>query len=209
MRLRRGASCGPMSTWFATRSDAELYELARFVTRVSTTSDKGAPGRPRKLRWVASSDACPLSLGNFVTHVVLTRPWSARTRPRDRRDRTGAVRRGLVRAAPRRRSNSGRDPYPGPEAPVASPPPRRLRGRADGPRSARTREAALLACGRGAIVSHRSAAQLWRIVDPDEAEAVSVDVTVRRGEGRSRAGLTVHRTRHLARADVRIIEGSP
>jgi hypothetical protein len=64
-----------MSTWFATRSDAELYELARFVTRVSTTSDKGAPGRPRKLRWVASSDACPLSLGNFVTHVVLTRPW--------------------------------------------------------------------------------------------------------------------------------------
>jgi very-short-patch-repair endonuclease len=69
--------------------------------------------------------------------------------------------------------------------------------------------AALLACHGSAIISHRSAAQLWRIVGPVDAGAASVDVTVRRGEGRSRAGITVHRTRHLARADVRMIEGIP
>jgi very-short-patch-repair endonuclease len=50
--------------------------------------------------------------------------------------------------------------------------------------------AALLACGPGAVLSHRSAAVLWGMIAPAGGP---VDVTVRR-TGRSRAGLRVHRT---------------
>lgn len=66
---------------------------------------------------------------------------------------------------------------------------------------------ALLACGAGAVVSHRSAARLWRMLA--EEHETPVDVTLPRGAGRTRAGILVHRTRHLERADVRVIEGIP
>jgi very-short-patch-repair endonuclease len=69
--------------------------------------------------------------------------------------------------------------------------------------------AALLACGPGAVISHRSAGALWRIVDPDGEEDVPVDVTLPRGAGRSRAGLTVHRARRLASDDVRVLRRVP
>jgi very-short-patch-repair endonuclease len=68
--------------------------------------------------------------------------------------------------------------------------------------------AALLASGPGAVISHRSAGALWRIVDPD-GEDMPVDVTLPRGAGRSRAGLTVHRARHLASEDVRVLRRIP
>ena len=69
--------------------------------------------------------------------------------------------------------------------------------------------AALLACGPSAVVSHRSAARLWRMLDLAEAHEAPIDVTLPRGAGRTRPGIIVHRTRHLERADVRVIQGIP
>jgi very-short-patch-repair endonuclease len=70
----------------------------------------------------------------------------------------------------------------------------------------RAREmAAVLACGDDAVISHRSAAVMWRLV----AEADGpVDVTVARSS-RSRPGLRIHRSRTLERKDVRLLEGIP
>jgi very-short-patch-repair endonuclease len=67
--------------------------------------------------------------------------------------------------------------------------------------------AAVLACGPGAALSHVSAAALWGMVRKQPASgAVEVDtdggishVTVP-GEGRSRSGIRVHRSRTLFRA---------
>jgi very-short-patch-repair endonuclease len=49
---------------------------------------------------------------------------------------------------------------------------------------------AVLACGSGALLSHRSAASLWGIRD---GEGPRVDVTVPTRNGRRRPGITVHR----------------
>jgi very-short-patch-repair endonuclease len=65
--------------------------------------------------------------------------------------------------------------------------------------------AAVLACGEGAVVSHRSAAALWGLLPPDDGP---IDVTVTRS-GRSRPGLRVHRSRTLDPSDVRVIHGIP
>ncbi|MEX1141625.1 MAG: type IV toxin-antitoxin system AbiEi family antitoxin domain-containing protein [Thermoleophilaceae bacterium] len=54
--------------------------------------------------------------------------------------------------------------------------------------------AAVLACGPGAVLSHRSAAALWRLL-PGEGRDVDVTVMGRR-RGRH-AGVRVHRPRHL------------
>ena len=67
--------------------------------------------------------------------------------------------------------------------------------------------AALLACGRCAVISHLSAGVLWRILELLEGAAPPVDVTVPRGAARARPGLTVHRTRDLGRDEVRMMQG--
>jgi Transcriptional regulator, AbiEi antitoxin/Protein of unknown function (DUF559) len=59
--------------------------------------------------------------------------------------------------------------------------------------------AALLACGAGAVLSHRSAAMLWDIQDASPGE---VDVTVLTRSGRSRAGIVAHRADALDPADI-------
>ncbi len=73
-----------------------------------------------------------------------------------------------------------------------TPPPRHL--------------AAVLACGAGALLSHRSAAALW---DLRPAAAESTDVTIPRGGGRRQAGIVVHTTRSLAPADCSTCGGVP
>ena len=60
--------------------------------------------------------------------------------------------------------------------------------------------AAVLACGREAVLSHRSAAALWRLLPITDG---AVDVTTPPGGSRrERAGLRRHRTRSLPTSDV-------
>jgi very-short-patch-repair endonuclease len=55
--------------------------------------------------------------------------------------------------------------------------------------------AAVLACGEGAVLSHRSAAELWRLLP---RRCAPVDVTVPSDAGRRRRdGLRIHRSLHL------------
>jgi very-short-patch-repair endonuclease len=55
--------------------------------------------------------------------------------------------------------------------------------------------AAALACGQDAVVSHRSAAAVWRMLPP---LAVPIDVTIPTDVGReSRGGITIHRSSTL------------
>jgi very-short-patch-repair endonuclease len=66
--------------------------------------------------------------------------------------------------------------------------------------------AALLACGADAVLSHRTAAWFWGIVDEHPER---VDVTI---PGRARAqrkGIRVHSTSELERREIRIREGMP
>ncbi len=68
--------------------------------------------------------------------------------------------------------------------------------------------AALLACGRDAVVSHRSAAGLWGLLPPPPGRA-PVDVLIP-GRDRSRhRGLRARRVVDLSREDVTIREGIP
>jgi very-short-patch-repair endonuclease len=60
--------------------------------------------------------------------------------------------------------------------------------------------AAVKACGAGAVLSHYSAAALWRIVEWDERHP---EVTVRDTTPRIHNGICVHRTRFLDPSDVR------
>lgn len=56
--------------------------------------------------------------------------------------------------------------------------------------------AAVLACGEGAVLSHRSAACLWDLLDP---KAGPVDVSIAGTSGRSRrAGIRLHRCQSLS-----------
>jgi len=66
--------------------------------------------------------------------------------------------------------------------------------------------AAVLACGEGAAISHRSAAVLWHLLEPSDA---AIDVTVRRQSSRSRPGLVIHRTRRLAPDEIKHLRGLP
>jgi very-short-patch-repair endonuclease len=65
--------------------------------------------------------------------------------------------------------------------------------------------AALLACGRGAALSHRSAAAVWDLRSPDER--APVDVSVPPGRHPRHAGIAVHRPERLDPGDVRTREG--
>jgi len=55
--------------------------------------------------------------------------------------------------------------------------------------------AAVLGCGDGAVLSHRSAAELWQLIDPI---AGPVHVSVARGGRPRRPGLVLHRPLGLA-----------
>src|SRR5438045_3893157 len=59
--------------------------------------------------------------------------------------------------------------------------------------------AATLACGPGAVVSHRSAAALWGIRRTDRAP---IDITTARRAGRERRGIHAHLVRRLDPRDV-------
>jgi very-short-patch-repair endonuclease len=65
--------------------------------------------------------------------------------------------------------------------------------------------AAVLACGDGAVLSHRSAASLWRI---REGEGPRPDVTVDTRSGRAHRGIVVHRSQ-LAPTDRAVRFGIP
>jgi very-short-patch-repair endonuclease len=68
--------------------------------------------------------------------------------------------------------------------------------------------AAALACGPGAVVSHRSAAQLWALL-PYPARDRAVEVTVPTRDPGEKPGIRVHRVRALDRRDVRTCDGVP
>lgn len=71
-----------------------------------------------------------------------------------------------------------------------------------------TEMAAVLACGRGAVVSHRSAGLIWRLVSPRRGH-VGVDVTVPRAWSPRRAGVRVHRRTTLAPSDIVVLGRLP
>lgn len=66
--------------------------------------------------------------------------------------------------------------------------------------------AALLACGPNAVLSHGSAAALWKICEPQRSE---VHVTIPWRRHRHQPGLRIHRTAHLLPRDVRVEQGLP
>ena len=73
------------------------------------------------------------------------------------------------------------------------------------PRTGQTRlMAAVLACGEGAVLSHRSAACLWDLV---RGAPRTVHVTARNRHARQ--GVTAHRTRRLPASDITEHEGIP
>ncbi len=65
--------------------------------------------------------------------------------------------------------------------------------------------AAVLACGAGATLSHRSAAALWGLIE----DRPPVDVSVLTRAGRSRAGVAAHRAGTLGAADRTVRDGIP
>jgi very-short-patch-repair endonuclease len=67
------------------------------------------------------------------------------------------------------------------------------------------RLAAVLACGAGAALSHRSAAAQWRL----RRWSGVVEVSVQSQVGRGRDGVKIHRTRSLAPGDVTEVDGIP
>jgi predicted transcriptional regulator of viral defense system len=66
--------------------------------------------------------------------------------------------------------------------------------------------AAVLACGPEAVLSHRSAAYLWRLVDSWEEP---IDVTARNRRGRSPDGVAAHRDGSLQPIDKTSLYGIP
>jgi very-short-patch-repair endonuclease/predicted transcriptional regulator of viral defense system len=74
----------------------------------------------------------------------------------------------------------------------------------------RTREAhwiaAVMACGRGAVLSHLDAAALWQIYD---SRGTGVHVTTIGRAGRKLQGIRAHRARTLDPADVTVKDGIP
>jgi very-short-patch-repair endonuclease len=67
--------------------------------------------------------------------------------------------------------------------------------------------AAVLAYGDGAVLSHRSAAELWRIRHPRNG---AVDITVPGTAGKkSRSGIAVHRSSTLIASDCTLRDGIP
>jgi very-short-patch-repair endonuclease len=80
-----------------------------------------------------------------------------------------------------------------------------LLGAAPPTRMARAR-AAVMACGEGAVVSHRSAAEMFGLLPETDRE---VDVTVVGRNPGFHRGIRLHRPRALARHDVTTVRGIP
>jgi very-short-patch-repair endonuclease len=70
-----------------------------------------------------------------------------------------------------------------------------------------TEMAAVLACGPDAVVSHRSAAALWRLIDAPQGDCIAV--TVPRTWAPVRPGICVHRAASLTRRDRRLLRRVP
>lgn len=68
--------------------------------------------------------------------------------------------------------------------------------------------AAVLACGPGALVSHRSAAALWTML-PRRNEADPVDITLPEGDRGRREGIRPHRVTALDPQEAGEVEGIP
>jgi very-short-patch-repair endonuclease len=68
--------------------------------------------------------------------------------------------------------------------------------------------AALLACGRGAVVSHLSAANLLKLL-PYPANTRPVEITLPGRQIARRPGIRVHRVKALGEQDVRAVDGIP
>jgi Protein of unknown function (DUF559) len=66
--------------------------------------------------------------------------------------------------------------------------------------------AAVLACGDGAVLSHRSAAALWGV---RSASRRAIDVSARGRRGRSRTGISAHRGDSLTPDEVTTARGIP
>jgi hypothetical protein len=66
--------------------------------------------------------------------------------------------------------------------------------------------AAVLACGEGALLSHRDAAALWELRDTARS---AIDVTIPGGSRRSRRRLTIHSAADWHPADRAEVEGIP
>ena len=62
--------------------------------------------------------------------------------------------------------------------------------------------AAVLACGEGAVVSHRSAAALWELL-PHPGPSVPVDITIPVLDRGHRLGIQAHRTATLEQSEVK------
>jgi very-short-patch-repair endonuclease len=75
--------------------------------------------------------------------------------------------------------------------------------------------AAVLAVGHGAVLSHQSAAVLWKLIphtsnEPQGSHEPEIHVTVvGRDAGRRRAGIRVHRAAMLAAQDMTVLHGIP
>jgi hypothetical protein len=66
--------------------------------------------------------------------------------------------------------------------------------------------AAVLACGRGAVLSHRAAAALWELRQPPSGP---IDVTAPGRVRRGRAGIRLHSVRRLDAAHATALDGIP
>jgi hypothetical protein len=66
--------------------------------------------------------------------------------------------------------------------------------------------AAVLACGTGAALSHRSAAELLGFY---RGERKAIDVTTPHRAGRTRFGIDAHSSRQLQRSDVTVLNAIP
>ncbi len=105
------------------------------------------------------------------------------------------ARRRLIRAADRCRSHPERSPAPGGDR-TSAPSHRGVYAVGHPGLSNEGRwMAGVLACGMGAVLSHRSAAELWSLLDADPG-LVHVTTPTRGGRGRRR-GLRIHRSPSL------------
>lgn len=68
--------------------------------------------------------------------------------------------------------------------------------------------AAVLACGSGAVLSHRSAAVLWGLCEPGAPDG-PIDVTAPNRRGRIPEGIRAHRDGSLTPADRTVVDGIP
>jgi very-short-patch-repair endonuclease len=68
--------------------------------------------------------------------------------------------------------------------------------------------AAVLACGEGAIVSHRSAAHQWQLL-PYPANPPPIDITLAGRDAGVRTGIRAHRVRTIDPCDIRTLDRIP